>query len=473
MHAAENVDGLSGLAAGYAPGAVADGVAGERGPLQEKTLPNGLRVVYQAMPWLPTLSAALVMPFGSATDPVGLEGAANVMHEWMQRGAGELDSRALSDAMEDLGVRRGGGAGRESSSLSASFLVAELQSVMPLFASVATAPRFDDAEFEPSRELALQELESLEDAPNQKMMMELLKRFLDSPQGRSAFGSAEGMAALTPELVRVEAARSIGPDGSVLALAGGGDWEQIAQAVEAAFGEWSGGHQALPAVSVAEPVKAHIEAKSAQVHIGLAFTAPQPGTEEAYVYAVALGVLSGSSGARLFTEVREKRGLVYSVSAFNRNLKGFAYTVGYAGTTPDRAEETLEVFMAELARMSDGVSAEELERAKVGLLSSLVMQSESSAGTAGRLAADLFNLGRARPLTEVTSKVEAVTLEQLNTFLAEKKLPEATVVTLGPSAPLRAATPSVAADQAAVPASGAAQTSGVSRAASTTTGGAL
>src|SRR5690606_27070503 len=222
--------------------------------------------------------------------------------------------------------------------------------------------------------------------------------FLDSPQGRSAFGSEEGLAALTPQALRDEAARVVGPRGSVLALAGGGEWEQISAAVEGAFAEWTGGGVDTPQVEVAAPEKGHIEAESAQVHIGLAFPAPQPGTPEGYVYAVALGVLSGSSGARLFTEVREKRGLVYSVSAFNRNLKGFAYTIGYAGTTPDRAEETLEVFMAELARMSDGVSAEELERAKVGLLSSLVMQSESSAGTAGRLAADLFNLGRARPL---------------------------------------------------------------------------
>src|SRR5690606_3231344 len=97
------------------------------------TLDNGLQVVYEAMPWLPTVSAALVMPFGSGIDPVGLEGTANVMHEWLQRGAGELDSRQHSDALEDLGVRRGGSSGRESSSLSASFLESELDAVLPLF----------------------------------------------------------------------------------------------------------------------------------------------------------------------------------------------------------------------------------------------------------------------------------------------------------------------------------------------------
>src|SRR5690606_40113882 len=79
------------------------------------TLENGLTIVYEAMPWLPSVSATLVLPFGSVSDPEGFEGAATVLHEWMQRGAGDLDSRALSDALEALGVRRGGGSSRESS----------------------------------------------------------------------------------------------------------------------------------------------------------------------------------------------------------------------------------------------------------------------------------------------------------------------------------------------------------------------
>ena len=73
----------------------------------ELTLANGLRVVYEPMPWLPTISANLLLPLGSATDPEGREGSTNVLHEWLQRGAGELDSRAYSDALEDLGARRG------------------------------------------------------------------------------------------------------------------------------------------------------------------------------------------------------------------------------------------------------------------------------------------------------------------------------------------------------------------------------
>src|SRR5690606_41610758 len=125
------------------------------------TLENGLTIVYEAMPWLPSVSATLVLPFGSVSDPEGLEGAATVLHEWMQRGAADLDSRALSDALEDLGVRRGGGSSRESSSLTASFLASALEAVMPLFASTGPSPRRDAAELEAARALAVPELPSL------------------------------------------------------------------------------------------------------------------------------------------------------------------------------------------------------------------------------------------------------------------------------------------------------------------------
>lgn len=410
-----------------------DGAFSARQPLTVQ-LDNGLTLVYEAMPWLPSISASLAMTYGSATDPDGLGGTTNVLQEWMQRGAGDLDSRALSDALEDLGVRWSNNTGRESSGLSASFLASELESVLPLLASVVVEPRLDDAEFEASREVAIQELESLDDAPSTKMFDQLVTTFVTSPQGRSPFGTAEGIAALTPDGVREEARRDLAPGGAVLALAGGADWERVQAAVQDAFGGWSGAGRQTPAVATAAPGRVHVEAETSQMQIGLAFPGPAQGTDEAYVYTVALNVLSGTMGSRLFTEVREKRGLVYSVSAFARYLRGFGYTVGYAGTTPERAEETLEVFLAELKRLAEGVTADELERAKTGILSSLVMQGESSGATAGRLAADTFNLGAPRTLSEITARIEAVTLQDVNDYVAANPVPDPTVVTLGPAA---------------------------------------
>ena len=398
----------------------------------EHRLDNGLWLLFEPMPWLPTLSTTLMAPFGSATDPDGREGSATVLHDWIQRGAGNLDSRAHSDALEGLGVRRGGGAGREMASLSASFLAAELPEVLPLVASMVSEPRLDDHEFAPARELAQQELQSLADNPTQRLFNELMARFLEGGQGRSPYGTAEGLAALRAGGVREDAARRLGPGGAILALAGGAEWDAVKEGVERAFGGWNGVTESLPDPVLRRPGRAHVSADSAQTQIGLAFPAPLPSDPEAYVYDLALHVLSGSMGARLFTEVREKRGLVYSVGASYRALHGFGYTLGYAGTTPERADETLRVVLAELARLSEGVEADELERARVGTLSSVVMQGESSAARASRLASDALLRGRARTLEEIRTEVEKVDLTHINDFLAAHPFPDPTVVTLGP-----------------------------------------
>ena len=415
---------------------------GPAATLAQRTFENGLRLVYEPMPWLKTLSMTLLLPFGSATDEDGHEGGANVLHSWMQRGADQLGSRELSSALDDLGVRRGGSAGRESSSLTASFLASELAGALPLIASMATSPRLDDEEFEGSRELALQELQSLADAPNERLVEALHERFFASPQRRSAIGKEEGLRRLTPESSRLDAKRRVGPAGAVLALAGGASWAEVEAVAEAAFGSWNGQVEPLPQAATAAAAVHHVEADSQQVQIGLALPAARPGSDEAYVFGAALAVLSGGSGSRLFTEVREKRGLVYTVAAVNRALRGFGYTLGYAGTTPERSQQTLEVFLAELSKLRDGVTAAELERAMTGILSGLVMQGESSGATAARLASDSFIIGSPRTLAEIRDRFEAVTLAQVNAYLADNPLPEPTIVTLGPK---RAALEGVAA----------------------------
>jgi predicted Zn-dependent peptidase len=413
--------------------AVADPVVGHDAP-HVHAFDNGLTVVFEPKPWLPTLSATLLLPFGSVTDPDGREGSTNVLHEWMQRGAGSLSSRAYSDALEDLGVRRGGAAGRETSSLTMSFLASESSAVLPLLAAMVREPRLDEEEFEPSRELALQELEALDDAPTQRMFEALLARFFTSPQRRSSYGTETGLRVLSADGVRQDFAERVGPQGAILAMAGGGTWETLLGEVEEAFAGWRGAVRPTPPVAVADAARHHVQADSAQLQIGLAFPSPVPGTDEAYLFNVGLNVLSGSMGSRLFTEVREKRGLVYSVNASYRALKGFGYTLGYAGTTPERAKETLEVYVGELRRLKDGVDEAEIQRARTGILSTLVMQGDSTGATASRLASDMFHIGRPRTLDEVKARVEGVTLEALNAYLAANPLPEPTVLTLGPKA---------------------------------------
>ncbi len=395
-------------------------------------LDNGLTLLFQSMPWLRSLSLGLLWPAGSATDPAGQEGSATVASEWSNRGAGDLDSREFSSALDALGVRRGGSSDRETSSLSASMLVDTLPEALRLLALQVKEPRLKDDEFESSRELAVQDLKSLADQPSSRLAEALSAATFTSGHGRSPYGTAAGLKALTAESVRADRANRAGPEGAVLAVAGGISWPELKALVTDQLGGWNGPAVDLPAPELAAPSRQHVTADTSQVQIGLSFSSLPPQHPDWLKQALAIGVLSGGMGARLFSEVREKRGLVYSVGAAARAVKDAGYVVGYAGTTPEKADETLEVMLAEFRRLSDGVSADELERARQGRLTRLILQGEASGSRASGLASEFWLRGRTRTLDEIAAETRALTLEELNDWLSRSSLPEPTIVTLGP-----------------------------------------
>ncbi len=400
--------------------------------LHDETLANGLRIVVDPMPWLPTLSVVLQLPIGTVGDPDDGRGAAVVLHEWMQRGAGERDAHEQADALDAFGVRRGGDSGRETSHLSAAFLAQDVAAVLPLLADVVRAPRLDDGEFEGARSLVLQDLAGLDDAPAQRLGEAVVAARYASSHGRSAFGDRGDLETLTPVSLRADAARRLGPRGAVLALAGGGDVELLLEAARSSFAGWTGDTSPPPSPQVREAHRAHVDGPGAQTQIGVVDDAIAPGAEGWTEQALAMGALSGAMGSRLGTEVRERRGLVYTVASSVRYVRGDAYRFTYASTTPERAATTLEVVLQELERLRHGIDAEELERARTLLRSSLVMQAESSGGRAGRLAADVHAFGRPRPLAEVEANLTRATLAEVNDFLAGRPSPDPTVVTSGP-----------------------------------------
>lgn len=394
-------------------------------------LDNGLTVVVETMPWLSSASMNFSFPMGTIGDPVGQEGSSVVLYDWLERGAGDLNSVELANAFNDLGLRRGGGVSRESMGFSASMLVDAFSETVALHADVLRRPKLLTEEFEPSRQLALQELASLDDEPTSKLFIALAERYFSSEHGRSSYGSQEGLEALTAESVAADYKARVSPNGMIISVAGGITFDEVIEQINLHFGDWQGPAIAMPAVSVNAPSYSHIASESSQTQIGLVFPSVSPNNIERYKENMALNVLSGGMASRLFSEVREKRGLVYSVSAFRRTVKDYGYTMAYAGTTPERANETLTVLLAELERLHEGVTGEELERARTGVLSNLVMQGESSGARASSSSRSTFLLGKPSSLAEVKAVIDAITLDEVNAYLASKEKPKPTIMSLG------------------------------------------
>lgn len=378
-------------------------------------LPNGLLLALEERDY-PGVAFHLLVPAGAVNEPEGLLGASTLQEGWLWKGAGELDARGLAEALDALGVRRQSGAGLEYTLFAAAFLPEVLEEVFRLYALLLTRPALPEGGFEAVRSVALQSLLSLEDQPARKLFSELRRRVFRSPHGRDPLGAEEDLRRATPEAVRADFFRRYTPRGAVLAVAGGVSWEALQRALEPLLA-WEGEEAFYPLPELSEPHRFHLERPTAQVQIGLAY--PDVGPEDPSFYAarLALEVLSGGMSSRLFTEVREKRGLVYAVSAFPAGVRGQGLLMAYAGTTKERAQETLEVMRSEMERLSEGVTEDELARAKVGLKTALVMADESIRSRAASMARDLFVLGRVRPLWEIEKAIEETSLEAVNAFL--------------------------------------------------------
>jgi predicted Zn-dependent peptidase len=200
------------------------------------------------------------------------------------------------------------------------------------------------------------------------------------------------------------------------------------------FGSWNG--RTNDDIKVMPPPGNfhHEDQQSEQTHIGIAYPSIPETHEDYYTIRMAIEVLSGGMSGRLFTEVREKRGLCYSVWAGYSSLKSQGSILGYAGTSNDRAQATLDCFMTELHRLSDGVTHAELDRAKIGLKASTIMSSESTSSRAGAIAHDYFMRGRIRTLDEIKNAIDAVTVDRVNAYLKKNTPGPFTIVTVGPKA---------------------------------------
>ena len=144
-------------------------------------------------------------------------------------------------------------------------------------------------------------------------------------------------------------------------------------------------------------------------------------------------VLSGGMSSRLFGEIREKRGLCYSIWTTLSHLKHTGAILGYAGTTAARAQETLDLFLLELARVGEGVEEDEVKRVQVGLETSLLMQEDSSGARSNSLASDLYNLGRVRPIEELREGIASITRKKIADYARRNPPQPLTVATIGPA----------------------------------------
>jgi len=398
-----------------------------------ETLDNGLVGACEHIGGVRSVGARIFLPCGVIHEDDDARGAAPVCAELLLRGSRTHASREQADLFDLAGASRDASAHRRVVSVSLGALGDELERALTLLGDMVLDPAMGDESFGAARRLALGTLRSLEDDPQERAVLGARARHLPEPHARNPYGTEEGLVSLTAERVRAWWRARARPQGAVVALSGAIDPVAAMGMIRSVFSGWDGA--APPVGEGAEPPRgyAHERDETNQVQIVLVHDAPRAAHEHETLERLAIAVLSGGMSGRLFSEVREKRGLCYAVSAHYRASREHGVVTAYAGTTPERAQESLDVLVAELHRLGDsGVDAEEFDRARIGLKSRLVFAGESTGARSGAIASDIDNRGEARTLREVTAAIDAVTLDELNAYLASRSLGNTTIQTLGP-----------------------------------------
>lgn len=393
---------------------------------------NGLALVAEEMSWLESAAFTLLVPAGCIYEPADRSGLSGFNCEMLLRGAGDRDSRQFVDALDCLGVERGESVGDAHTSFSGATVGENLFDALAIYADVIRRPHLPAEQIEAGRQVMLQELQAVEDDPHHKLMVELRRRHFHAPWGRANHGDQVGLEAIDIADIGAFHRRYFRPNGTILGVAGRFDWPALRDHVGALLGDWPARDEPLPGEGPRGEQSAHVHLDTNQTQIGIAY-ASVPYRDPRYFQAWgAVGALSGGMSSRYFTEVREKRGLCYSVYASYYTLRDRGAVISYAGTSAERAQETLDVMLAELARLAAGVQERELERLKARIKSSLIMQQESSSARSGAVARDWYHLGQVRTLAELGQLVDDLSCASINEYLAAHPPRDFTIVTLGP-----------------------------------------
>jgi predicted Zn-dependent peptidase len=403
-----------------APGAVVRGAEPPRDVVNgvgRTRLPSGLRVVTEALPGLHSVTLGAWVGSG-ARDEQGAEwGASHFLEHLLFKGTERLSAREIAEAIESVGGEMNAFTTHEQTVFYVRVPDTQLENAFGVLADVLWHPAFRVDDVEAERRVILEEIGMRDDTPDD-LVHDLFASalFPDDPLGREVLGSEESITAMAcGDIVAYHGAHYV-PSNVVLAAAGNLTHDAVLELVDAHFPATTGVRPDRPRRDAAAPqpvVVLNRDSEQSHVVTGMrSFAALDP---DRYALTVLNQVLGGGMSSRLFQEIRETRGLAYSVFSYHASFDDAGLVALYAGTAPEHVPETLEVIDAELDRLvAKGLSDAEIAGAKGHLVGSLAMSLETSSSRMRRIGRSELVEGEIPTLEELTARVEAVTADDID-----------------------------------------------------------
>jgi predicted Zn-dependent peptidase len=375
-------------------------------------LPSGLVVVTDAMPHLETASLGVWVGCGSRDERSDEHGISHLLEHMAFKGTSRRSARQIAEEIEAVGGDINAATSVETTAYYARVLRADVPLALDVLSDILADPSFDPRELAVEQNVIVQEIGATEDTPDDLVFDHLqTTAFPNQPVGRSILGTRESVCSFNAARLRSYLARNYrGPD-MVIAATGAVDHAMVMAEAERLFAPFTG-----PGAPAPEPARfgggSYIETRELeQAHLALALEGVPQRDPTLYSLQVFSNILGGGMSSRLFQEIREARGLCYSIYSFHMPYTDTGFFGLYAGTDAAKASELMRVVIEQIADAAETITETEIARAKAQMKAGLLMALESSSARAQQLANQILAYGRPIPLAELVAKIDAVTVE--------------------------------------------------------------
>ena len=385
--------------------------------VQTHHLKNGFRIVTENMPGLKSASIGIWINAGGRHERIEQNGIAHFLEHMAFKGTSRRSSVQIAEAIEDVGGYINAYTSREMTAYYARVLAGDVSLALDVVSDIVLNPIFDPAEVEVERGVILSEIGQALDTPDD-IIFDWLQEvsYPDQPLGRSILGPEERVTNFQKWDLSTFVSENYGANQMILAAAGAVDHDKIVLQCEEIFGDLVARKQSPVLPSYFQGGEIRQVKDLEQAHFALAFESPNyknPDIYTAQVFATAFG---GGMSSRLFQEIREKRGLCYSIFASVGAYCDTGTLTMYAGTSGDKVSELANITMDELKRAADDMGEAEVARARAQMKAGLLMGLESPSSRAERLARMVAIWDRIPSLDEIVAQIDGVTTETVRNF---------------------------------------------------------
>ena len=402
---------------------------GKGGIVQQTILPSGLKIITETVPTVRSAAVGYWVATGSRDEEIPEAGAAHFLEHLLFKGTPTRTAMEISSSLEAVGGDMNAFTTQEYTCFHAKVLDRDMKLVIDTLSDMLTSSNVTKEDVDQERNVVLEEISMHEDEPNELAYDNWSQTLLgDQPIGRPIIGTRKSITEMTRTQVYGFFKKYYSPERTIISIAGNIDHDvavkMIVDSLKGTDWDKSGVKPLEPRTSKPLPTVGSgikiVKKDTEQAHIVWGVPGLDRHDEKRYIIAVLSAAVGGGMSSRLFQEIREKRGLVYTVYSFAHHYTGTGIFGVYAGTTKEKVNEVVEIIKKELADVAaNGITEEELERGKGALRGGLVLGLEETNARMTRIAKGELLYGEYMSLDDTLSKIDAVSVEDIKALAAQ------------------------------------------------------